>query len=638
MEKTMGKSPFPWWYPGGAQLDAGGAQLDAGGAHFRIWAPARKNISAVFATSEHPLKKDSAGFFSGFVPTALAGDRYAFRVDGQGPFPDPTSRFQPDGPHGFSQLVDPTAFQWTDQQWKGNKIEGQVIYEMHIGTFTAEGTWAAAIGKLEALANIGITLLEVMPVNDFAGNFGWGYDGVDLFAPSRIYGTPDDFREFINQAHALKMGVILDVVYNHIGPDGNFLSQFSQDYFTTSHKTDWGPAINFYGENSGPVRDFFVSNAAYWIAEFHLDGLRLDATQNIYDKSAEHILAAMSRAAHKAAFGRDILLVAENEPQEVQLIRPQSEGGFGLDALWNDDFHHSAAVAATGKRGAYYTDYLGSSQELLSSVKYGFLYQGQWYGWQKQRRGTPLFGTKPARMIVFLQNHDQIANSARGYRLDKLTSPGILKALTALLLLAPSTPMLFQGQEFAASTPFLFFADHKLEIAKMVRKGRAEFLSQWRDLGAGEIAYDDPSKSETFLKCKLDWSERETHQEWLVLHKDLLQLRRTEEVFSRQDRNFDGAVLSPEAFVLRFFSPDYTEDRLLVVNLGRDLLLNPSPEPLLGPPPDKRWNILWSSEAVKYLGNGTAPVDSELNWIIPAQCALVLLPLPLSSEEVAARS
>jgi maltooligosyltrehalose trehalohydrolase len=611
--------PFPWWY-------VAGAQLDENGAHFRIWANGHRNVSVATGGAEYPLTAEASGYFCGYLAGSQEGDTYAFLVDGKGPFPDPASRFQPRGPHGPSQIVDATKFNWTDRSWRGISLEGQIIYEMHIGTFTPEGTWQAAIKQLSALAELGVTVLEVMPVADFVGEFGWGYDGVNLFAPTRNYGSPDDFRKFVDQAHARKLAVILDVVYNHLGPDGNYLPQFSEAYFTKEHETDWGAAINFYGDHSDPVRDFFLSNAAYWIKEYHLDGLRIDATQNIYDKSKEHILAAIGRTARKAGEGRGIILVGENEPQQVRLLRPEAEGGYGLDALWNDDFHHSAMVGATGKRDAYYMDYLGTAQELMSAVKYGFLYQGQWYSWQKKRRGTPTFGTKPAAMVAFLQNHDQVANSARGLRLHELTTRGIYKALTALMLLSPSTPMLFQGQEFTASSRFLYFADHKPELAKMVRKGRAKFLSQWQSLALGEVEYDDPCSRSTFEKCKLDFSERKSHSELYAFHKDLIKLRNTQKVFSRQDRNFDGAVLVPDTFVLRFFCDEHEDDRLLILNLGRDLTFNPSPEPLLAPPEQAIWSVLWSTDSAKYGGNGTPALDSALNWIIPAQCVVVLKP------------
>jgi maltooligosyltrehalose trehalohydrolase len=612
-------SPFPWWYPVGAQFHADGAA-------FRVWARNHKTVSVVVNNREHPLRLECEGYFVGDVKDVRAGDTYRFLLDGEGPFPDPASRYQPEGPHGPSQIIDATKFAWSDQAWQGIKLAHQVIYELHIGTFTREGTWRSAIPELPTLAELGITAIEVMPVAEFAGSFGWGYDGVDLFAPTRIYGNPDDFRAFVDAAHGCGMGVLLDVVYNHVGPDGNYLTKFSDGYFTADHKTDWGEAINFYGPHSAPVREFYAANAAYWIKEFHLDGLRLDATQNVYDKSKDHILAEINHSARKAADSRGIIIVAENEPQDTKLIRSEKEGGYGFDGLWNDDFHHSAAVALTGSREGYFADYLGSPQELLSALKYGFLYQGQWYSWQKQRRGTSTLGLNPAAMVTFLQNHDQIANSGRGWRIHKLCSYGQYKAMTAVCLLGPGTPMLFQGQEFAASSPFVFFADHDGDLAEKVRAGRADFLHQWRSRATGQLTFDDPCSRETFEKCKLDLSERGKHAETCALHRDLLQLRKSEAVFSRQDRQFDGATLAPETVVARFFSEGYRDDRLLVVNLGVELHLNPSPEPLLGPPRDTVWEIQWSTEDPHYGGNGTAPLDSELNWIIPAHAAVVLRP------------
>jgi maltooligosyltrehalose trehalohydrolase len=611
---------FPWWYPVGTQLHEDGAS-------FRVWAGIHKSVSVVIKKCEHSLEREENGYFVGHVNDVRVGETYGFLLDNRGPFPDPASRFQPKGPHGSSQIIDPDIFSWTDDAWQGIKLPHQIIYELHVGTFTTEGTWQSAIQQLAILAELGITAIEVMPVAEFAGSFGWGYDGVNLFAPTRNYGSPDDFRAFVDKAHACGIGVLLDVVYNHVGPDGNYLTEFSEDYFTADHKTDWGEAINFYGRNSSPVRELVAANAAYWIKEFHLDGLRLDATQNIYDASKDHILAEINRYTRRAAGSRSIILVAENEPQETKMIRPGNQGGYGFDALWNDDFHHSANVALTGRREAYCADYLGSPQELLSTLKYGFLFQGQWYSWQKQRRGSSTLGTSPAAMVTFLQNHDQIANSGRGWRVHKLTSYGQYKAITAVCLLGPGTPMLFQGQEFASSSPFLFFADHKPELAKKVRSGRAEFLQQWRSIASGQLKLDDPCSKKTFEKCKLDLSEREKHAETYALHRDLIKLRKSEPLFSRQDRRFDGAILGPEAFVVRFFSDGYHNDRLLLINLGTELRLMQSPEPLLGPPENTEWVVQWSTEDPRYGGNGTAALDSDLNWIIPAQAAVVLQPV-----------
>jgi maltooligosyltrehalose trehalohydrolase len=524
-------------------------------------------------------------------------------------------------------VIDAGRFEWTDDRWPGVSCEGQVLYEMHIGTFTAAGTWEAAASHLPELARAGITVVEVMPVADFVGDFGWGYDGVDLFAPTRLYGRPDDFRAFVDRAHAVGLGVILDVVYNHLGPDGNYLGQFAPAYFSTRHRTDWGQAINFDGAHARPVREFFVANAGYWIAEFHVDGLRLDATQDVHDDSPEHVIAAIARRARDRAGSRTVWLVAENEPQDTALVRPVGAGGYGLDALWNDDFHHSAMVALTGRAEAYYGDYGGTPQELISAVKRGYLYQGQRNTWQGEERGTPALDVPAAAFVNFLQNHDQVANSLAGLRAHRLTSPGRYRALTALLLLGPATPMLFQGQEFAASSPFLFFADLPPELAKLVRAGRAEFLSQFPSLGGAETqaALPDPTSRLTFERSKLDPAERERHGEAYALHVDLLRLRREDPVFrARGAGKVDGAVLGPEALALRFFDADAQPcDRLLCLNLGRDLALPTLAEPLLAPPKGARWTLLWSSEAVRYGGGGTRELDPAAGWFVPGHAAVV---------------
>ncbi len=365
--------------------------MGSGGVHFRVWAPRARCVEVALENgSAVALEPEAEGYHGGLVEAAGRGTRYRLRLGSGRGFPDPASRFQPDGPHGPSCVIDPSTFCWSDGEWNGVRLEGQVLYEMHVGTFTPEGTWAAAARELPELARIGITVIELMPVADFPGRFGWGYDGVDLFAPTRLYGEPDDFRRFVDLAHGLGLGVILDVVYNHLGPDGNYLKEFSEHYFTDRYSNEWGEAVNFDGEGSGPVRDFVLDNAAYWIEEYHLDGLRLDATQQIYDASPEHILTALARRVRSAAGGRATLLVAENEPQDVRLVRPVEDGGYGLDALWNDDFHHAAVVALTGLNAAYYSDYHGAPQEFISVMKWGFLYQGQRYRWDSEGGGVPL--------------------------------------------------------------------------------------------------------------------------------------------------------------------------------------------------------------------------------------------------------
>src|ERR1700730_348991 len=448
-------------YPIGAEL------IGANETHFRVWAPKAQRVDLVLEESEaknakrsfHPMAAEERGYFAG-IANVGAGSLYRFRVNNAVHFnPDPASRFQPHGPHGRSQVVDPTQFQWTDSEWPGVKMKGQIIYEMHIGTFTPEGRWRSAAEQLAELKRIGISVIEVMPIADFPGKFGWGYDGVDLFAPTRLYGTPDDLRYFVDRAHSLGLAVILDVVYNHFGPDGNYLGVYSDDYLRRGKANDWGDSVNFDGPNSAPVREFFITNGRYWIEEFHFDGFRFDATESIFDRSEEHILGAIARAARSAADERSIILVAENERQEEKLIRARREGGDDLDGVWNDDLHHSAFVALTGRREAYYTDYLGAPQEFISAAKYGYLFQGQPYSWQQAPRGTFALGSPPEAFVAFLENHDQVANTIAGERVRFETSPGRYRAMTALLLLGPWTPLFFQGQEFGASSPFVYFSD-----------------------------------------------------------------------------------------------------------------------------------------------------------------------------------
>jgi maltooligosyltrehalose trehalohydrolase len=618
------------------RLPVGAEVLPSGEVHFRVWAPRRRTVEVALDPGGSPvaLPREEAGYFSGVVSGARVGSLYRYRLDGGESFPDPASRFQPQGPHGPSQVVDPTAYPWRDGERPGVAMAGQVLYEMHIGTFTPEGTWEAAARELPALREVGVTALEVMPVAEFPGRFGWGYDGVDLYAPWHLYGSPDAFRAFVDEAHRLGLGVILDVVYNHLGPDGNYLPQFSDHYFTDRYGTEWGEPFNYDGEDCAPVREFIAANAAYWISEFHLDGLRLDATQSMHDASPEHILVTIGREARRAAQPRPIVLIAENEPQHARLARPVSRGGYGLDGLWNDDFHHSAMVALTGHNEAYYTDYRGRPQELLSAVKYGYLYQGQRFQWQGKRRGTASFDLPRRAFVTFIQNHDQIANSARGLRAHALSSPGRWRALTALMLLGPGTPMLFQGQEHASSKPFFYFADHQNQLAEAVRDGRKAFMTQFRSLATKKWAscLPDPASLATFEQCRLDHGERERNREAWALHRDLNRLRREDPVLRRQGEDgLDGAVLGERAFVIRLFGKD-GDDRLIVVNLAADEHLAPAPEPLLAPPEGRLWTVLWSSETQSYGGCETFAPDSADGWRLPGEATVVLAPATATEE------
>ena len=601
--------------------------------HFRVWAPTPKSISLVIERNAqlHDITMDAEpdGYRAALVEDAGPGTRYWYRVNDD-LVADPASRYQPEGPFGASEVVDPGHYAWKSDRWGTVSMRGQVISEIHVGTFTREGTWQSAAAKLPLLARTGITMVEVMPVAEFPGRFGWGYDGVFPFAPTRLYGTPDDFRTFVDAAHQHGLAIILDVVYNHLGPDGCVFGRYARDYFARSN--EWGEGLNFDGPNADPVRELFSANAAYWIAEYHLDGLRLDATQAMHDESDEHILALIERRARAAAGGRPIVLIAENEPQDVRLVRPPEQGGYGLDALWNDDFHHSAVVAMTGRREAYLSDHRGAPQEFVSAAKFGYLFQGQRYAWQKQARGTRADGLAPTSFVNFIENHDQLANTGDGSRTHSSTTPGRYRAMSALFILMPGTPLLFQGQEFGASAPFLFFADHRPELAAAVQKGRAEFLSQFPSLATPDVQrrLPPPHDPRTFERSILDWREYDAHGQHRRLYEDLIAMRRSDPAFADQRAGgVDGAVLAAEAFALHYFHDRADDERLLFVNLGPDLFAESFAEPLLAPPDGHVWQLRWSSEDPEYGGMGTPAVTGDHGWTICGHSAVVLKPMAL---------
>jgi maltooligosyltrehalose trehalohydrolase len=614
------------------QLTLGAQPLRDGRTRFCVWAPRRRTVDVCLhepgGLRYLPLEKSTGGYFEG-THAAPVGALYKYRLDGGDTFPDPCSRFQPEGPHGPSRVVDSGRYTWADMEWRGlSSMKGQVLYELHVGTFTPEGTYAAAAAKLPLLQELGVTVVELMPLHTFPGRYNWGYDGTTLFAPCAVYGEPDELRRLVDEAHRLGLGIILDVVYNHLGPDGNYLAQYSQGYFNPKYPNEWGEPTNFDdGEAAGPSRDFFVQNACHWIAEYHFDGLRLDATQSLHDASPTHIVKELTEKARAAAGARKILIIGESEPQDVRVVTPRERGGYGADGLWVDDFHHSARVAVVGRSEAYLMDYCGTAQELLSCALRNSLYQGQYYRWQRKCRGSPLLRTPPEHIVFYLQNHDQLANTLRGQRLHVVAGHARARALTTLLLLLPQTPMLFMGQEFFASSPFLYFVDHKAELQRLVHKGRNEFLSQFPSArhALEEEAFTMPIGEEAFRASKLDWSERTRNTEVVALHRDLLRLRREDPVFAAQDLSrVAGAVLSRQALVLRYFGSEQEGDRLLLLNLGAGVDLEPCPEPLLAPAPGKSWRLLLSSEHVRYGGMGAPALPAAGQVRIPGQTALVL--------------
>jgi maltooligosyltrehalose trehalohydrolase len=596
---------------------------------FRTWAPAQDAVRLVLENADEiPMTRDAAGFFTARVSDVQPGQRYWFQLK-EGLRPDPASRFQPEGPTGPSQVVDPRAYRWADAGWSGApEVHRHVIYELHLGTFTPDGTWRAAERHLGNLAALGITTIEVMPVAEYSGRFGWGYDGVDLFAPSHLYGTPDDARHFIDAAHQAGLAVILDVVYNHFGPVGNFLRDFAPAFF--GQPGEWGDTINYDGPDCDPVRRFMIENAAHWISEYHFDGLRFDATPGIVDTSAEHIISEICAAARAAAGSRRIFLVGETEPQDTRLLGDNDVYRHGLDAIWNEDWHHAAFVALTGRRQAYFTDYRGTPSEFASMARHNLLYQGQWYTWQNQKRGGFAFALPSARFVTFLENHDQIANTGFGWRLFQHVDHAKWRALTALLLAGPQLPMLFQGQEFFSSRPFIYFADHDGELGEAVRKGRLEFLGQFPGLASAEAqeTLPDPADEEAFRACKLVHEDTGEHAWAIQLHTDLLQLRRTDAVLSRlgtADVTIESSAPASHVVLIRYLSADGS--RLIVVNLADDLLCAMN-DPLFAPDPGTRWQMVWSSERTRYGGGGVIPIPETGPWAIRRMSATILATIP----------
>jgi len=513
-----------------------GAEVrEDGSSRFRLWAPSAKEVALVLAAPDRvvPLTARGEGWWER-IETAPAGTRYRYRVNGALEVPDPATRSNPEDVQGPSEVVDPAAFEWHDRDWRGRPWQEVVIYELHVGTFSPEGTFAGVEARLGYLALLGVTAIELMPVADFPGRRGWGYDGVLPFAPDAAYGRPEDLKRLIAQAHARGLMVILDAVYNHFGPEGNFLHAFAPQFFTERHHTPWGAAINFDGRDARPVRDFFIHNALYWLEEYHFDGLRLDAVHAIRDDSRPDILTELAEAV-RAGPGRTrhIHLVLENDGNQARYLERAPDGTAPwYDAQWNDDLHHAFHVLLTGESDGYYVDYAGDATRFLGRcLTEGYAYQGESSPYRGHReRGEPSARLPPAAFMSFLQTHDQVGNRAFGERLAALADEAALRAATVAWLLAPAPPLLFMGEEFGAATPFLYFCDFAGELAGAVRDGRRrEFarFARFADPGA-RAAIPDPNDPGTFQRSRLDWSciGQPRHARWLALYRRLLAVRR----------------------------------------------------------------------------------------------------------------
>jgi len=511
-------------------------------AKFSVWAPkAAERVDLVLPNRRGRVEMvpdGRPGWWAVDVPDAGPGTDYLFSVDGGPGVPDPRSEFQPEGVHGPSRVVDHPAFEWTDDLWRGAApLSGALIYEAHVGTFTPEATFEAAIEKLPHLVDLGVTHLELMPVVEFPGARGWGYDGVDLFAPHHAYGGPDGLKRLVDAAHAAGLGVILDVVYNHLGPDGNYLGVYGP-YFTSRYNTPWGDAINYDDAGSDEVRNFVCDNACFWLEQYHVDGLRLDAVHAIFDTSAVHILEEMARRVWtlQSRLGRRKFLIAESDLNDPKLVRAPEAGGFGLDAAWSDDFHHALHSALTGEKAGYYEDF-GGLAPLARALERGYVYTGGHSAFRGRRHGRPLTGVPANRLLGYLQTHDQVGNRAAGERSSALLSTGRLSIAAALVLCSPFVPLLFEGEEWGASTPFQYFTDHiDEELGRAVSQGRRR---EFAAFGWKPEDVPDPQDPATFERSILDWAElaKEPHARLLEWHKRLITLRRQIPALSDGDFN-----------------------------------------------------------------------------------------------------
>jgi maltooligosyltrehalose trehalohydrolase len=594
--------------------DAIGAVVRNGVARFCVWAPAHETVELVLhpgsaAETSRRLTARGDGVFADELGDAKAGDTYGYRLDGEGPFPDPASRFQPQGVHGPSAVVDAAAFEWSDAAWRGIAIEDAILYELHVGTFTAAGTFAGAAARLPDLADLGVTVVELMPVADFPGSRNWGYDGVSLFAPSRAYGVPDDLRRFVDEAHRLGLAVILDVVYNHFGPDGACGFRYAPQYMSARHTSPWGGGVNLDGEGSAHVREFFLQNALHWLGEYHFDGLRLDATHALADESPRHFVAELADRARASIRGRRLLLIAEDERNLASIVQPASRGGWALDAVWADDFHHQVRRLAAGDRDGYYADYTGTMADLALTIREGWMYQGQMSRHLGRPRGTDPSGIPLYRLVVCLQNHDQVGNRPYGDRLHH-ARPGtpsdparlaLFRALSALLFFVPETPLLFMGQEWAASTPFLFFTDHHPELGALVTKGRREEFAAFEAFAdpAARDRIPDPQAASTFEASRLRWEERDRapHAGVLALYRTLARLRRSEPAL-RASSACDAIAHDEDTLtVMRRDGPD-----ALLLAVTRDSGRRFDAARLPAPAPRTRWALVFTTNDPAFAG------------------------------------
>ncbi len=615
-----------------------GANVSGSYTTFRVWAPRAESavvhVSTGGGAGEHVMAPDDEmrNVWMATVEGVGAGDTYGYRLDGSEPLPDPVSRSQPDGVHGLSQVVDPNLFTWTDEAWHGLSLPDFVIYELHVGTFTNEGTFDGAIERLPALAELGVTAIELMPVAAFPGRRNWGYDGVDLYAPQHSYGGPEGLRRLVNAAHGHGLAVVLDVVYNHVGPEGNYLDRFGP-YFTDVYRTPWGRSVNYDGAGSDQVRRWAHDNALYWTSEFHIDALRLDAIQGIYDFGALSFLEELSDDVHELGrnTGRKMQLMAESDLNDPRVVRPPSEGGFGVDAQWADDFHHTLHTTITEERNGYYQDFAGIAT-MPDLYREPFFYARRYAPHRHRMHGRSPAGVPRQRFVVAAQNHDQVGNRPAGERLSVLVNAECQRLAAALVLLSPYIPLLFMGEEYGETAPFYYFMEHgDPALIEAVRAGRKR---EFEALGKMDLDVD-PQAEETFMKCRLDWSRRDTPEgmQLVALHRDLLALRR-EEPALRPGAATVGVEGGSDWFTalrtLHAGAPRPGGPVLCVFNTSNRVMGVPVPRDAVG-----AWALRLSTEAdVPATIDAQADAPKRLSGDessartlrLPARCAAVYLP------------
>ena len=554
-----------------------GAEYRNGTTAFRLWAPGAARVDLVLGADDAnaiAMSRRDNGWYE-HVCDAAPGTRYGVRIDQRIVVPDPASRSNPDGVHGRSAVVDPAAYTWRDAAWRGRPWYEAVVYELHVGAFTERGTFESAIERLDTLVELGVTAVELMPLAAFPGTRNWGYDGVLPFAPAASYGAPDDLKRLVDAAHARGLMILLDVVYNHFGPEGNYLHTYAPQFFNPAHQTPWGPAINFDGEASATVREFFFDNALYWLEEFHFDGLRLDAVHAIVDDSRPDFVTELATRVRKRFVDRNVHLVLENDRNAAHYLRRDAAGRPLLaTAQWNDDIHHALHVIATGEEDGYYSDYASAPLERFGrALAEGFAYQGETSAFRNgARRGEPSAELPPIAFVAFAQNHDQTGNRALGERLAALADPELLRALTACLLLSPQVPLLFMGEEFAATTPFLFFCDFGPELAQAVTRGRREEFARFARFGDATVV-PDPNAGATFEASKLDWRDAATGvgRAWLAFYRECL-MRRHRHVVPLLDGIRHGGTFDVDGALLRITWTGDSAMRLhLIANLAREM-------------------------------------------------------------------